>query len=87
MRFDSRSKNELWKEAEEKELQSLEEYNVFQDIGTGTAPPIGYKSIRCHMIYDMKHDGQHRGWLVAGGHLTPVPDTSVCSGVISLRAL
>jgi Reverse transcriptase (RNA-dependent DNA polymerase) len=39
------------------------------------------------MVYDIKHDSRHRGRLVAGGHLTPVPDNSVYSGVISLKAL
>jgi hypothetical protein len=38
-------------------------------------------------VYDVKHDGRHRGRLVAGGHLTPVAEDSVYSGVISLRAL
>jgi hypothetical protein len=40
-----------------------------------------------HVGYNIKHDGRHSGRLLADGHLTPVPDNSVCSGVISLRAL
>jgi hypothetical protein len=39
------------------------------------------------MTYDIKNDGRHQGRLVAGGHLTPVPDNSVYSGLISLQAL
>jgi hypothetical protein len=30
---------------------------------------------------------QHKGRLVAGGHLTPIPTKSVYSGVISIHAL
>jgi hypothetical protein len=39
------------------------------------------------MMYVIKHDGRQQGRLVAGVHLTPVPDNSVYSGGISLRAL
>jgi Reverse transcriptase (RNA-dependent DNA polymerase) len=39
------------------------------------------------MIFDVKHDGCHKGCLEAGGHLTPIPTDSVYSGVILLRAL
>jgi hypothetical protein len=39
------------------------------------------------MIYIIKHDGRHKSRLVAGGHLTPEPDESIYSGVVSLRAL
>ena len=35
----------------------------------------------------MKHDGRHKARLVAGGHLTDVPLSSVCSGVVSLRGI
>jgi hypothetical protein len=66
------------------EIESLEEYDVFKDIAIGTVPPMSYKNIRCHMIYDIKHNGRHQGRLVA---LTPVPDNSVYSGVICVRAL
>ena len=49
--------------------------------------PQGYKRIRCHMIYDVKHDGRHKARFVAGGHLTEVPVDSIYSGVVSLRSL
>jgi Reverse transcriptase (RNA-dependent DNA polymerase) len=39
------------------------------------------------MIYDVKYDGRHRGRLVAGGHLTPIPAYSPYAGVVSLRGL
>ena len=39
------------------------------------------------MVYDVKHDGQHKSRLVAGGHLTDTPIESVYSGVVSLRSL
>ena len=39
------------------------------------------------MIYAVKHDGRHKARFVAGGHLTPEPEDSVYSGVVSNRSL
>ena len=39
------------------------------------------------MVYDIKHDGHHKGRLVAGGHLTDPNTESVYSGVVSLRGI
>jgi Reverse transcriptase (RNA-dependent DNA polymerase) len=85
--LDEQSGNKLWQEAEAKEIKALMDYKVFKDLGKNGIPPPDYKKIRCHMVYDVKHDGRHKGRLVAGGHLTPVPTDSVYSGVISLCAL
>jgi Reverse transcriptase (RNA-dependent DNA polymerase) len=87
MMIDAKSGNTLWQDAEAKEIQALMDYKVFNDLGKDGKPPTNYKKIRCHMVYDVKHDGRHKGRLVAGGHLTPIPTDSVYSGVISLRAL
>ena len=59
-------------------------YKVFKDIGKFSPVPEGYKNIRVHMIYDVKHDGRHRARLVANGQLTDIPIDSVYSGVVSL---
>jgi hypothetical protein len=72
----------------------LHEYDTFIDKGKATIrgqhvenAPEGYKKIRIHTVYDVKHDGRHKARMVAGGHLTPVPNESVYSGVVSLRSL
>ena len=52
---------------------------------TKTRPPEGYKRIRVHLVFDIKHDGRHKARLVADGHLTDVPLESVYSGVVTLR--
>jgi len=49
--------------------------------------PEGYWKIRVHLVFDIKHDGQHKSWLVADGHLTEVLLDSIYSGVISLQGL
>jgi hypothetical protein len=49
--------------------------------------PSGYKKIRAHLVYDVKHDGCHKARIVANGHLMMVPIDSVYSGVILLYGI
>ena len=86
MELDERNGNTRWQEATTLELSQIHEYEVFEDQGHKSVakPPAGYKQIRVHLIYDVKHDGRHKARLVADGHLTDVPLDSVYSGVVSL---
>ena len=87
MNLDGKFKNTRWTDAETLETEQLHEYETFHDLGKGAAIPEGYKKIRVHMVYAVKHDGRHKARLVAGGHLTDVPIDSVYSGVVSLRGI
>ena len=68
-------------------MQQLCDDNTFADLGDATKVriPSGYKKIRVHLVYAVKHDGRHKARLVADGHLTDVPLESVYSGVVSLK--
>jgi hypothetical protein len=68
-------------------MTKLNDYDTFKDYGHSGKPPIGYKKIRVHLIFAVKHDGRHKSRLVADGHLTDVPVESVYSGVVSLHGL
>ena len=68
-------------------MDQLHKYNAFQSLGLNARKPEEYKMIRCHLVYDAKHDGRHKARLVAGGHLTDTPLESVYSGVVSLRSV
>jgi hypothetical protein len=57
MELDRANGNTKWQDAEATEMGQLLEYNTFIDKGVGGIAPSGYKKIRCHMIYDGKHDG------------------------------
>jgi hypothetical protein len=85
--IDQANGNHLWQESEATEMKQLVEYNTFVDKGKGGIPPDGHKKIRCHMVYDVKHDGRHKSRLVAGGHLTDPNIDSVYSSVVSLRGI
>ena len=69
------------------ETTQLEDYETFEDLGKNVPGPAGFKKIRVHFVFDVKHDGRHKARLVAGGHLTDDPVDSVYSGVVSLRSL
>jgi hypothetical protein len=68
-------------------MAQLDDHDTFKDYGHSGKPPDGYKKIRVHLIFAVKHDGRHKCRLVADGHLTDVPIDSVYSGVVSLRGL
>ena len=68
-------------------MEQLHEYDTFESRGKNTKIPEGYKRIRTHLVFAVKHDGRHKARMVADGHLTDVPLDSVYSGVVSLRGL
>jgi hypothetical protein len=53
--FDKINKNNLWELALQKERNQVSEYST--DFGPGNKAPDGYKKIRVHVIYSIKHDG------------------------------
>ena len=61
LELDAKNGNHKWKEATELEL--LDEYNTFKDLGKPSYNgkkliygPKGYKHIRIHVVYACKHD-------------------------------
>lgn len=88
-RLDRLNGNTLWGDSIELEIGALDDYDTFHDKGhkDKCKPPEGYRKIRVHFVFDVKHDGRHKARLVAGGHLTPIPLESVYSGVVTLRGL
>ena len=77
----------LWKESKALEMELSHSYDTFEDLGKGGKAPDGYKKITCHLVYDVKPDGHHKARIMAGGHLTDPPLTSVYSGVVSLCSI
>ena len=79
LELDARNGNNKWQEAIVLELAQIQEYNTFIDYGINVTPPVGFKQIRIHFVFDVKHDGRHKARLVADGHLTDIPVDSVYS--------
>ena len=87
MDLDKKNGNTKFKDCTDLELKQIDDYKTFLDLGKGTKAPDGSKKIGVHLVYDIKHDGRHKARLVADGHRTDIPLTSVYSGVVSLRGL
>jgi hypothetical protein len=87
LRLDEKAGNTKWQDSAKLEMAQLDDYDTFKDYGHSGRPPNGYKKIRVHLIFTVKHDGRHKSRLVADGYLTKVPLDSVYSGVVSLRGL
>ena len=70
-------------------MEQLREYKCSLDYGVHrkSTPPEGYKKIKVHLVFNVKHDGQHKARCVGDGHLTNIPIDSVYSGVVSLHGL
>jgi hypothetical protein len=84
--IDEKNGNTLWGDATILELNQIDEYITFIDIGhhSKISPPAGFKrKNRVHIVYDAKHNGRHKARLVADGHLTDIPLDSVYS-IVSL---
>jgi hypothetical protein len=62
LRLDKRNGNTLWADAATLELTQIDDYETFIDKGhhTKVKVPDGYKKIRVHLIFDVKHDGRHK---------------------------
>ena len=93
IRLDKENSNTHWQDAMDLELTQIHEYKVFKDTGKAqfqngkVVTPDGFKKIRVHFVYAVKHDGRFKARLVADGHLTKEPLESIYSGVVSLRSL
>ena len=54
----------------------------------GKGPALkGYKKIRAHFVFDVKHNGRHKDRLVANGNLTNADLSRIYSEVVSLRGI
>ena len=85
--FDKENGNTRWKDSMLLKTQQLQECNTFTDLGKDVPAPEGYKKIRVHFVFAVKHDGRPKARLVADGHLTDNPIDSAYSGVVTLRSL
>ena len=56
---------------------------AFQLLPRDDKPPVGFKEITCHLIFDIKLDMTRKPRYVAGGHLTEVPTYMTYSSVVS----
>ena len=59
-KLDFKNNNTKWQDSTKLEMEQLDEYNTFNNLGKGSQGPKGYKKIRVHLIFDIEHDGRHQ---------------------------
>ena len=57
LQFDKEDENSLWKEAIDKEINEINEYQTFKVLDHTETLSYGYKQIPYHLISDVKFDG------------------------------
>ena len=96
LELDKINSNSRCYDSTKKELDQINDYQVFIDQGIAkydpkseriTNAPQGYQKIKLHLVFACKHNGCHKARLVAESHLTPDPIDSIYSGVVSTRSL
>jgi hypothetical protein len=84
LKIDATNGNNRWKTSMDTEIEQIDEYDTFKDMGKGRPPPHDHNKIRVHFVYDVKHDLRLKSRLVAEGNITAPPKDSVYSGVVTL---
>jgi len=69
--IDKETKTTFWHDAIQKEMKNCR--TAFQFLEEDETVPIGYKWIKCHLIFDVKMDFSRKARFVAGGHMTNPP--------------
>jgi len=54
--IDKANGNTLWKDAIEKELGQILEYETFKILPHGERAPADHKRVPLHLVFDVKHD-------------------------------
>ena len=80
--LDSQHGNSLWKEAYQKEIVSLVSLGCFDFHPPDSKPGQEYQFVKLTMIYEVKQDGRHKAYLVAGRHLVDPRGISTCSTIV-----
>ena len=88
LQIDEDNGNQLWRLSIGTEMEQIDEYDTFRNMGRGVKPPRENQRIRVHIVFDVKHDLRRKARLVAGGHMTsPSKDSVYSGGVVTLRSL
>ena len=94
LKIDEETGTDYWRQAIEKEMSKVRiaferwEDGTVEDARRGNKL-VGYQEIGCHMVFDIKMDGDftRKARLVAGGHTTDTPSSVTYSSVVSRESV
>jgi len=93
LQIDYKMGTDYWRKAIKKEMKNVrvafQRYTEGLDGSQGPSSLQGYQEIKCHMIFDIKMDGDftRKARFVAGGHTTEAPSSSTYSSVVSRESV
>ena len=94
LQIDNETGTDFWRKAIEKEMSKVRIAFDRWDEGTleearSGQKLIGYQEISCHMVFDIKMDGEftRKARFVAGGHTTEIPSSITYSSVVSRESV
>jgi len=85
LEIDKQTKTTFWRDAIHKEMKNNR--LAFKVLEEEERVPMGYKWIKCHMIFDIKMDFTRKARYVAGGHMTDPPSSITYSSVVSRNSV
>jgi hypothetical protein len=85
LEIDAEMNTTFWRDALEKEMGVID--SVIEILPVDSRPPVGYKKIPCHLIFDIKMDFTRKVLFVAGGHITDPPSTMTYASVVSRESI
>ena len=85
IKLDLRNGNTYWAQAIEKEMTNVKV--AFKFLGKGIPPPVGYKGIKCFIIFSVRMDLTRKARFVAGGHMTAPPTSMTYASVVSRESV
>lgn len=85
LQLDQKNGNNLWQKALEKEMKNVK--IAFEFFEPGAKPPVGYKEIKCFIVWDVKMDLTRKARFVASGNLTDPPSTMTYASVVSRESV
>ena len=84
--LDKLNGDNLWKEATDKELKSLNEHKTFREF-TEHDDMSEYKRVPYHIVYDCKFDLRRKARLVVQGNRADPPKEDIYSGVVGMDSV
>ena len=86
LELDKKNGDTHWSDRISSEMKNVKV--VFDVLSDGQNAPIGQKSVKCQMIFDVKmEDFRQRSRYVAGGHMTNAPPTITYTSVVSCETV
>lgn len=85
LEIDRETGTTFWKNALIQEMGGMKP--VINILEKGSSPPVGFKEIPCHIIFDVKMDFTRKARFVAGGHRTDPPLSITYASVVSRESV